>query len=97
MAFDEIASHEFDDGSTIAVGTNRHDKPLVAMDGAGGLETTIRFDRVQIKENHILLRRGPGSPVVVAGSVEGSPADYGDVGEWFVEHQDTPLGNLGVA
>lgn len=98
MTFDEIETHEFDDGSSISVGPNRHGEPMLVMDGAGGLETVIRFNRVGIKHDHIEFRREAGGPSTpVTGTIEGDPGNYGDVGVWLIEHQDQRLDDLGVA
>lgn len=98
MVHNAEATHEYDDGSEISVGFNRHGQAQVVMDGPGGLETVIRFDQLHVRERFIEFRRayrvGETRP---SGSLEGGTQNYGEVGEWFDEHDGELLEECGTA
>lgn len=57
----------------------------LAFDDANGLETTIEFNRVGYKRGFSLYHKTGEGRLVHSGSLEGSPEEYGAVGEWLIE------------
>lgn len=97
MTPDLLAQHEFDSGETIQLLRPRFGADFKLVGEFGGLEVPIHFDRVDLQRNQIVLSRevpdSPPSQHVAAGSLEGGPRDYGDVGEAL--HRIAHTGSVG--
>lgn len=84
--FHSLLSYRTEDGDELAVGRDSVGQHLLVFDGPGGRETVIRFDRVRIDTQKIVLEVADSvhAPTYVeAGSLEGQPQSFGAVGEWL--------------
>jgi hypothetical protein len=91
--FDRIACHELENGDVVDVGTDRYGNHVLVMDGPGGHETCIQFDRVEVERSKIVFRRvGRHDRDLFAGQLGGQPEHLGTVGEWIRDHANERLG-----
>lgn len=86
MTLEVLAEHEDDERSLSVSRPRRGNGFQLVFDGAGGAETTIRFDELEISKVNIEFYRRVGRPRFETGSIEPDLDSWGDVGEWLRGH-----------
>lgn len=89
MAFTPLAEHEYDDYTSISVGTD-DGQHVVVFNGPDDAETVIPFDQLTVGRRITFYRRRgyENKGCTKSGSIAGPPDRYDEVGEWLEDYAE---------